>query len=593
MTLVAPTALYLLLTGGAILLLYFLRTRSRRQEVSDLFLWDGLPSEPRSRAARIRQRLEPLLLLQLLVLTLVSVALAGPAMRVARPHLAGMAIVLDGSASMRSRARDGTVRYELARQVALDLLRRYPSSPVAVVQFSSAPSVLSSFSEDHADALRAVSTSAPTFLADGTAAQLRVLLESQGGAGRFDRIFWLGDHRLGGAIPNLEETLFPPDENLAVTAFNVRQNPDGSGSTAFVRLVNHGASYREGNAKVSDGVRAAVLPFVLAPGREEAYVLPLPGSLGPVFVASLDTKDGFPDDDVRYFTFPALIERQIRWIGEKNRYLLAALQAAGPVALLAPDDPSAADLVVAYGTTLPAETTGNALLVHSGLAGLVEIGGDAEPAPLVVAAPDDPLLAQVDPSNFWVRASPSVALDEEVRVILALGSQPFLCRYADVRRRIVFVAPDLLETNLPLTVDFPLLVANILRWFSPSSGREATADVLVGEPIALGDYGRAIRLKEPWGEELPLLAGTEAFVPPAPGVYTLSSDRGTFVVAANLDPAESSPPAESSALTSSATAPETRKSALVGLWPYLAALALLALLAEDLLYRGATWRRSR
>ena len=89
MTLLSPAALYLLCASAGIVLLYSLHTRSRRQEVSDLFLWEGLESEPRSRAARIRMKLDPILLLELLVLTLVAFALAGPALRVAQPHLAG------------------------------------------------------------------------------------------------------------------------------------------------------------------------------------------------------------------------------------------------------------------------------------------------------------------------------------------------------------------------------------------------------------------------------------------------------------------------------------------------------------------------
>ncbi len=350
MTLVSPAALYLLCASAGIVLLYSLHTRSRRQEVSDLFLWEGLESEPRSRAARIRMRLDPILLLELLVLGLVAFALAGPALRVAQPHLTGMAIVLDGSASMRSRTQDGTVRYELARKAALDLLRRYRGSPVAVIELSRAPRILSALSTDHVGPERAVSLSQPTYLSDGSATDLLSLLESQGGTSRFDRIFWLGDRPLGASIPGLDETLFPLDDNLALTTFQVRANPDGSGSTGFVEVSNAGRSYREGRVRVTDGSRTAALPFLLPPGQRQAYILPLPGSFGPAFIASLDPRDGFSDDDVRYFALPGRVDRRVRWVGESNRYLLAALQAAMPLVVLSADDPSVPDLTVVYSS---------------------------------------------------------------------------------------------------------------------------------------------------------------------------------------------------------------------------------------------------
>lgn len=592
MTLVTPAALYLLSASGGIVLLYFLHTRSRREEVSDLFLWEGLESEPRSRAARVRMKLDPILLLELLVLALVTFALAGPALRVARPHLVGMAIVLDGSASMRSQTDDGAVRYELARKAALDLLRRYRGSPVTVIQLSHSPRVLSTLSTDRSNPERAVSLSEPTYLSDGSATDLLALLESQGGTSRFDRIFWLGDRPLGASIPGLDETLFPLDENLSISAFQVRANPDGWGSTGFVELSNAGRSYREGRVRITDGSRTATLPFLLAPGQKQPYVLPLPGSFGPAFIASVDPKDSFPDDDVRYFALSGRVDRRVRWVGEPNRYLLAALEAAMPLVVLLPDDPSVPDLTVVYSSAAPEDLTGNILLVHSSLGNLVQIADDAEPGGLGVFSPNDALLADVDPYDFRVRSTPSTTVAQGGNTVLSLGSVPFLWRYGDLTRRVVLISPNLMETNLPLTVDFPLLIRNAARWLAASLSQSPVATALVGDPILASNFGRLFRLKGPSGENLPLPEGSELFVPGVPGVYALTTDRGTYTVAANLDPRESEPAPDNVAVGASNAAAESRAESLFGLWPYIAALALLALVLEDALYRGVAWRRS-
>lgn len=588
-----PSALYLLLAAALIVLLYFLRTRSRRHDVSALFLWEGLPDEPRSRAARIRRQIDPLLFLQLLVLALVAVGLAGPAMRVVRPHLNAMAIVLDGSASMRGRTEGGATRYDRAREEGLSLLDRYPTTPVALLELSRAPRVLCPLGGGRDEARRALSASQPTFLADGSEEALFGLLESQGGATRFDRVVYLSDHPLGSSLSSLEEILLPPGENRAINAFNARENADRSGCTAFIRLKNDTPSYQEVRVRVSDGSHAISLPVLLPPGAEEEYTLPFPGSRGPTFVASLEPADTFPEDDTRYFALFERLDRRVRWIGKENRYLEAALRAAGPLTLVPADDPSPVDVTVAYATSLPAKTTGNVLLVHAPLEGLIAIGDDVEPGELEVTAAGDPLLTDLDPFDFRVRSSPAVSAPKDGTTVLSLGSLPFLYRHEEESRKVVLIAPDLLETNLPLAVDFPLLVRNILHFFSHEPSQAPHAWNVVGEPVPLEKYGKPLKLAGPGGEEISLPTGADAFIPELPGIYTLTTDRGVFPLAANLAPSESAPPTERGQGDGSAPTPETRQATVLPLWPYLAGLAFLALLAEVACYRGVDLGRWR
>ena len=128
MTFLNPAAFHLLLAALLILALHLLRSRERQRDVSALFLWEGLPGDPQSRAARIRQQLDPLLLLQLAILLALVGAVAQPVWRMKTASLSGLAIVLDGSASMRTITEDGTTRYDHALQAARSLLEEYPST---------------------------------------------------------------------------------------------------------------------------------------------------------------------------------------------------------------------------------------------------------------------------------------------------------------------------------------------------------------------------------------------------------------------------------------------------------------------------------
>lgn len=593
MTLQNPSALYLLFLTAGIILLYFLRARSRRYEVSALFLWEGLRSDPRSRAAQIRRRIEPLLIVQLLLLALVTLALADPGIRGERPHLSAMAIVLDASASMQARTESGKTCYDLAREEGLALLDRYPTTPITILQLARAPQVLVPLTEDHEAARRALASSQPTWLADGSPEALQGLLESQGGTANFERIVLLTDRSLETVLPGMEEMILESRENLAITAFNVREEEDLQGSTAFLKVRNDTASYQEVAVGVSDGAHRALLSVLLPPGTEQAYVLPFPGSRGPVFTATIEPEDDFPADDTRYFALNRPLNRRVRLIGEANRYLEAALAAAGPITLVSNKDLDPVDLTVAYNTILPTKTVGNILLVHAGLEGLVTLGEEVEDGDLAVASPNDPFLAGVDPLNFRILSTPQVKLPDEGTTVLTLGEEPLLYRLEKAEWKLVLIAPDLMRTNLPLTVDFPLLMRNILERFSLLPAPVTHTWSIVGEVVRIDGYGAALGLVDPDGREIPLAPGASTFIPQGPGIYTLKTDRGTYPLAVNVDPAESALPGTPAGEKAAGPVKE-RAQTLLPLWPYLAGLAFLFLLVESALYHGVGlkgWQR--
>lgn len=582
-----PAALSLLALGIGIVLLYFLRTRRQRHEVSALFLWEGLPNDPRTRAARIRVRVDLLLLLQLLVLAALVAAVAQPAFRTQRPRLASLAIVLDGSASLRARTEEGRPSGELARAEALALLDRYSTTPVALFELSTSPRVLAPLSAEHDRARRALVGWEPTWFAGGTAEDLTGLLASQGGA--FERVVLLTDHRPDFSLPGLDVVVFSPGENVAVTAFGVREEPGGNGSIAFLKVRNDTSSYRDLTIRVSDGSRRALLPVLLPPGEEQAYVLPFPASLGPVFSATVDGKDSFPADDARTFSLARRTEWRIRVIGRLDRYLRAALTSLGPVQFLEPDDPSEADVVVACNAPLLAGVREDALLVHTSLLGAVDLGEDedGDAGSLTIDQPGDPLLADVDPLNFLAHRIPPVRLLASGTTVLSAGGEPILWRADLSERRVVLLAPDLLRTNLPLTVDFPLLIRNALHWLSLADPSAPPPDIAAGDPIPFASYGTPVRLKDPSGREMEIDPDAAGFLARAPGTYLLTTSSGTYPIAVNVAWEESPrrPAADALPPADEGTSTPALAAGLLPAWPIAAGLALALLILEGVLYQ--------
>jgi hypothetical protein len=260
-------------------------------------------------------------------------------------------------------------------------------------------------------------------------------------------------------------------------------------------------------------------------------------------------------------------------------------------------DPAPADLTVACDVSLPEDTPGSVLLVHSSLAGIAEVGDDreVEPGPLIADAPADPLLANVDPLNFVVRRAPTVRLLVDGVTLLSAGGQPLLWRAALPNRRIVVLAPDPLRTNLPLCVDFPILVWNIVRWLSLANPSAPVTAAVVGEPIPFLSYGIPERLEDPSNREMRVDGNAAGFVAKAPGVYRLSTSSGTYAVAVNVDWNES-PRAARDHTASPSRPAEGRarlETAFFLAWPIAAAVALVLLIVECILFQRLGFPRRR
>ncbi len=259
--------------------------------------------------------------------------------------------------------------------------------------------------------------------------------------------------------------------------------------------------------------------------------------------------------------------------------------------ILDEDSTDPADLTVVYNVAAPDDVTGNILLVHAGISDAISLGDDEDPGALQVRLPDDPLLAGVDASDFRIVSAPTVTADPAGMTIIASGESPLLYRLRQQDRSIVLIAPDIMHTNLPLTIDFPVLVRNILAQLTPRPTPPSPLWTNVGDPLSLQGYDNPSALTSPDGETLSFDA-QRAFIPQSPGIYTLTTKRGVYPLAANVALGESIPAQEEVAAS---VGYEALHAEITGipLWPEVALVALLLLTAEGAIYQGWTFRRRR
>ncbi|MCI2425596.1 VWA domain-containing protein [Candidatus Acetothermia bacterium] len=600
-------ALSLLALGGAVILFHFLRRQRQRYRVSALFLWEGLRSDPHSLAERIRSRIDLLLLLQLLALILLVIALSRPALLAPLQRLHGLAIVLDSSVSMQTIVEPGAGvnRFEIAQRYALTLLERFPTTPVTILQLSSAPEVLFPLSTDHRGARQALQAAQPTLLSDGSIDLLVGMIAGQGGIDRFAQIIYFTDHRLTCPLAyqlekrGFQQQIITGGSNVAIEAFTMREDIDQPGSTAFIRLANHSNRLIDTTLRVSDGVRRVRFDTFLLPNEKRNYILPFPVHEGTAFIASIDSDDDFLFDNYRFFALKRPIERRIRWLGYEDRFLQAAIRVIWNAIFVTADDIEPVNLIIANNTTLPADVRGNILLINSAIEKMIDIHDVIPGGPVAIEKPHDPFLAGivVEGLRVWSLSDVTFPAGE---LLLTSGGQPLLYRLTDHKRRLIFFAADLRWTNLPLTVDFPILINNILAWFQPTPHGPPDIWHVVGEPLALNRFPNLQKLIDPYGNRLELGEDSRYFRPLQPGLYTIVTGRGTYSLAVNIPATESVFPVDiaSAQITTMAILDDIAVTVQGErpLWRYLAFLSLFVLIGELYLYDRSlfgNWQRLR
>ncbi len=550
MSLLVPGALAWIASASAVIALYLLRRQERHMPVSALFLWERVEPDALSTIARWLPRTDVLLLMQVLVVLLMALTLASPVISTTRPAGA-TAIIVDTSLSTAPHGRLQEAQ-ERARALVRDA-----GGPWALIGWTDPPQLLVGPTEREEEVLAGISRLAYNLSERPPLSHALALLPPG-----LERVVVVS-----GAPPEdseVEVALLPPVENLGIEAFAVRGQPDGSGHQALVTVRNDTERFRDTVVTVRDvtGGRSFQQARLLEPGAADTFVFPLWGFVGPAYVASLSPSDGFPYDNTRYHAVDRPPSLRIRWKGEEDRYLWAALTAAASVERT--DDPPW-DLTVVVRTDLEWTPDGPCILVEAGLP-------EAPRGPLTPAGPwratDDHLLTHVDTGSWSTNALHELSLPEGANVALWSGAVPAVARWRDVNGPRVSLSVHLARSNLPLSLGYPILLRNALAWLIP--GPPSTA-VTVGRAVMLPP-GATVRTDEGLAETV--------WVPDKPGLFALQQGGRERYVAANLPqvPLNAAP----TAVPVHSQDPTEHEAPM---WPWLSAAVLALMGTEWLLAR--------
>lgn len=605
--------------GLLVVITYILKLKRRPIAVPFSKLWQRILRE--KEATSLFSQLKRLfsLLLQLLLLTLLLLALGDPRTAAAVLEGRSIVIVVDSSASMQ--ATDGSpTRLDSAREEVRKIVRGLGGSDRALVaQMDAAVTPLSTLTGD----LPTLEAAASSLRASDARADfpraLRFAIDVLAGQTK-PEIVVISDGRLGEA----RDTLGPVrlgdvklsfvkvgsrNRNAAISQFSVRRYPlDKSRYEVMIEVANTSDEPLDvelsllGDKNVVDLRRFRVdaherlprfYPNLAGASRALEATLRLAG----------DERDDLPIDDHAYALLPERRRAKILCVTKGNTYLEAALLLDEylDVTTIAPSEYPVLrgefDVTIFDAVALPvAKNSGHVFYINpTGKDSPVEIKGSIDDVGFDTWDKKSPLLRWTAVADVNIARTSKLVPAKDDKVIGASFKTPLLVTGRRGITRFVALGFDLRESDLPLRISWPLLLLNIINDFVEedtsyvSSFR--TGDVW-RVPVPADAKDALLTMPDGTTRVIPVIEGHAVLVGQHAGLYQVKAGPvGSEVeigFAGNLSDVEESTLAPIAELTVGETAAGRVEGFRVGVrretWIYLLAAALILTTIEWITY---------
>jgi Ca-activated chloride channel homolog len=551
MQFLTPLAFLGALLAIPIILLYMLRLRRREVTISSTFLWQQLLQDREANTPWQKLRRNLLLILQLIILTLLVLALARPFITVPTVSAAQTALLIDASASMSAvDSASGETRFDEAKRRALEVVDTLSAGSVmTVIQVGASPQILTPYTGERELLRAAINDTQPE---SGRADWLTALtLAAEGGRGVEDfSVVIVGDGGLTEAndLPSISipgEVSFiqvgQSDHNVAITALASRSVP-GQPPQLFAQLTNYGSE----DAEVVFSLRgdAETVPFV-----SQTYTIAAKGTRQIVSTEALTQAysviqarvtvsvnsaggDYLAVDNDAWSVSQEGGERTILLVTEGNLFLEQVLRSLPGLEVFRaevnrPLPTRQYDLYIFDSylpTTLPA---GDVFIINPPSdTPLFNVGAETETVGELEIVSGDDRLAFVDFANVNILRYREVEDTGWATDLITTNGQPLLMAGETQGRQVAVLSFALSNSDLPLQITFPVLISNLMNWFTPGNVLVSNGTLNVGDSVTIRPPldAEAIRVTAPDGSEevIPVERDTLLYSQTrTPGIYTL------------------------------------------------------------------------
>jgi len=593
---------------GILVVMYFLKLKRTRREISSTFLWKRSVQDIRANSPFQRLRRNLLLFLQLAVLLAALLALGRPALLATARGGATYIVLLDNSASMAATDAAPNRLAAAAGKVQALIDDMTPQDSMMLLTFGSHPRVVATLTDDK-DALSAALATVETLdsttkieepleLADSLARNLanaRILVVSDGAFGKVAPMEFL-------TTPVEYVSVGERSRNVGITAIDVRRSmEEPSTGEIFARVTNFSSEAVKTNVSLAiDGQLADASATTIEPGGAQSSVFKVRLDAERTAEVSVDAADDLAADNRAWAMLEPPGDVRVTIVGTANPFLVRALNAPGRFKVSQSESEGqaageGAGVVYVYDGAAPSALGRAGYLIFDAVApaeGFSDKGALANPVILDVDT-SHPVTAFLDLGDIFIEKARKMTFPPETKTLVSSDEGALVALSYVGAARVLTVAFNPMDSRWPLRISYPMFVANAVEFLAsagrgPSSRQFPAGEVLVlqGEPDTM-----QITVEDPDGRVSTLACDGESNVAfgrtGKAGIYTARTGTKVVSYAANLTSGEESntmPVKEFDVGSRKVTASETATLKNREIWRELLIVALVVLMVEWYIY---------
>jgi hypothetical protein len=546
-----------------LLLIHTFKPKPRQVDVTNLFLWQEVLRERNSRLTFERLKKNLPLLFQILIVLIAALALAKPVWMYDTSKKGNMILVIDTSASMKTKSGSGT-RFDVASEKAVELIGQHDTDQkILIVEAGSKPAVKAGFLENSNQAKNIIKSLSPSdasadledaiYLAlsfvDPAKADTLYLI-TDGGGGDFSAL--VKNH------PNIKPILITGgNHNIGITQFEFRQELDHRNRyEIMLEIKNFNPTLIECPVLLSiDNAIIFDNPISFDAYEKKLLIFPYSGLITGIAKAILEIDDDFAVDNHAYLSLNAAKDIWVLLVSKGNLFLNKLLDVypnfkVNSVKEIIPsswtEQTLRHDIVIVDRMDFPETAKGNFLLIdaYSPSIPILKTGQVSFPKHLDWNR-KSPLMANINLGGLIVEEGARLQADNRLQPVIASTQTGLMYTYEKGGLRAVLLGFDLTKSDLPLKVAFPVMMSNIFNWLNPQKLEFSTLQTRAGEPfdIYLNPettvfYTRAPQ--EKWEKHLTTLNPFRYTQTRNVGIYTISeNDKQRYFTVNLADTSES------------------------------------------------------
>jgi hypothetical protein len=521
-----PAAIAAAVAIPSLLVLYFLKLRRREMAVPSTLLWKKAIQDLQVNAPFQKLRKNLLLLLQMLLLVLLILALARPVISFTPGAGKVSVILIDRSASMNARdVEGGHTRLEEAKRRAKALVETLDRNAQAmVIAFDDAAETVQSFTSDVNSLKRAIDSIQPT----DRRSRLKLAYQLAEAQTNFNpdqlrsnaprpEVFLYSDARVLDASElsirgevKLDRIGTDTAPNIAIVALDAKRNYERPEEVqVFARLADYGPTPTKADVELRvDGQVMAVKSVSLAPerwndsqwlrdhpdGRDATFIatdsieftVDLPAAAVITVEQMNKQQDVLAADDSAALIVPPPKPLAVLLVTDGNYFLeraVNAMQLKNPVTMSPAEyerkKPTAFDVIL-FDRYAPKKEllppAGNYIFFGALPAGMKLAPAMHDGRPVTVQdigildwKRDHPLLRNLQLGRLYVGEALKLDVPRDDEVLIDGLKCPLLVLHHEGRSTELVIAFDVIQSNWPLKISFPIFLHNALQFMALGS----------------------------------------------------------------------------------------------------------------------------